>query len=66
MLEPDAGKLVRPVLRGGSASNGPALPDQQRAVLRLSDEADGDSILKAIWALDVCLNYTDWDVSNEN
>src|SRR5262249_33894215 len=27
MLEPDAGKLARPDLRGGSASNGAALPD---------------------------------------
>src|SRR5262249_55333598 len=29
MLEPDAGKLARPVLRGGSASNGAALPDRR-------------------------------------
>src|SRR5262245_7025690 len=27
MLEPDAGKLARTVLRGGSASNGDALPE---------------------------------------
>ena len=29
MLEPDAGKLARPVLRGGSASKGAALPDRR-------------------------------------
>lgn len=27
-LEPDEGKLLRPVLRGGVASNGNSLPDQ--------------------------------------
>lgn len=27
-LEPDAGKLARPVLRGGGLSNGTSLPDQ--------------------------------------
>ena len=32
MLEPDAGKRARPVLRGGSASNGTALLDRERFV----------------------------------
>jgi hypothetical protein len=33
MLEPDAGKLARPVLRGGSGGNAALLPDPRIGVL---------------------------------
>ena len=40
-LEPCAGKLARTVLRGGTASNGRSLPDQQKSALKLWGNYDG-------------------------
>ena len=43
MLEPDAGKLARPVLRGGGAGNSTSLPDVRHDVATVTVMHLGES-----------------------
>jgi hypothetical protein len=44
LLEPDAGKLARPVLRGLRRGNAPELPDQAVAKLNKTGQWSGDLV----------------------
>ena len=51
LLEPDAGKLARPVLRGPRAGNRPGLPAQAVAKLNATGQRSGDLLPYAVESL---------------